>query len=275
MSSEIAIRLSFFFLIFAIIAIWELLAPRRALTTSKASRWISNLAITFLNPATVRLVFPILAVSMALKAQQNGWGLLNHYNLPFWLTVLVAVALLDFVIYLQHVMFHAVPVLWRLHMVHHADLDYDVTTGLRFHPIEMILSMGIKLATVALLGPPAIAVLIFEVLLNGTAMFNHGNIRLPLKIDRVLRLLVVTPDMHRVHHSVLPREANTNFGFNLPWWDRLFGTYRDQPTEGHEGMSIGLRHFREAERLTFRWLLVLPFIGKTGNYPMTGRGQRP
>lgn len=275
MSSEIAIRVSFFFLIFAIIAIWERLAPRRELTTSKTSRWISNLAITFLNPATVRLVFPILAVSMALKAQQNGWGLLNHYNLPFWIAVLVSVALLDFVIYLQHVMFHAVPVLWRLHMVHHADLDYDVTTGLRFHPIEMILSMGIKLAAVALFGPPAIAVLIIEVLLNGTAMFNHGNIRLNLKIDRVLRLLVVTPDMHRVHHSVHPREANTNFGFNLPWWDRLFGTYRDQPTEGHEGMSIGLRQFREAGRLTFPWLLVLPFIGKTDNYPMMGRRQRP
>jgi len=275
MSSEIAIRLSFFFLIFVIIAIWELLAPRRTLTTSKTSRWITNLAITFLNPATVRLVFPILALSMALKAQQNGWGLLNHYNLPFWLAVLVTVALLDLVIYLQHVMFHAVPVLWRLHMVHHADLDYDVTTGLRFHPIEIILSMGIKLAAVVLLGPPTMAVLIFEVLLNGTAMFNHGNIRLPLKLDRALRFLVVTPDMHRVHHSVIIRETNSNYGFNLPWWDRLFGTYRNQPTEGHEGMTIGLSQFREPGRLTFPWLLILPFIGKTGNYPMTGRGQRP
>lgn len=275
MSSEIAIRLSFFFLIFVIIAIWELLAPRRTLTTSKTSRWITNLAITFLNPATVRLVFPIVALSMALKAQQNGWGLLNHYNLPFWLAVLVTVALLDLVIYLQHVMFHAVPVLWRLHMVHHADLDYDVTTGLRFHPIEIILSMGIKLAAVVLLGPPTMAVLIFEVLLNGTAMFNHGNIRLPLKLDRALRFLVVTPDMHRVHHSVIIRETNSNYGFNLPWWDRLFGTYRNQPTEGHEGMTIGLSQFREPGRLTFPWLLILPFIGKTGNYPMTGRGQRP
>lgn len=275
MSSEIAIRLSFFVLIFVIIAIWELLAPRRTLTTSKTSRWITNLAITFLNPATVRLVFPILALSMALKAQQNGWGLLNHYNLPFWLAVLVTVALLDLVIYLQHVMFHAVPVLWRLHMVHHADLDYDVTTGLRFHPIEIILSMGIKLAAVVLLGPPTMAVLIFEVLLNGTAMFNHGNIRLPLKLDRALRFLVVTPDMHRVHHSVIIRETNSNYGFNLPWWDRLFGTYRNQPTEGHEGMTIGLSQFREPGRLTFPWLLILPFIGKTGNYPMTGRGQRP
>lgn len=275
MSSEIAIRLSFFVLIFVIIAIWELLAPRRTLTTSKTSRWITNLAITFLNPATVRLVFPIVALSMALKAQQNGWGLLNHYNLPFWLAVLVTVALLDLVIYLQHVMFHAVPVLWRLHMVHHADLDYDLTTGLRFHPIEIILSMGIKLAAVVLLGPPTMAVLIFEVLLNGTAMFNHGNIRLPLKLDRALRFLVVTPDMHRVHHSVIIRETNSNYGFNLPWWDRLFGTYRNQPTEGHEGMTIGLSQFREPGRLTFPWLLILPFIGKTGNYPMTGRGQRP
>jgi sterol desaturase/sphingolipid hydroxylase (fatty acid hydroxylase superfamily) len=275
MSSEIAIRLSFFFLIFAIIAIWELLAPRRALTSSKTSRWLSNLAITFLNPATVRLVFPILAVSMALKAQQNGWGLLNHYDLPFWPAMVVAVVVLDFATYLQHVMFHAVPLLWRLHMVHHADLDFDVTTGLRFHPIEMILSMGIKLAVVVVFGPPAMAVLTFEVILNATAMFNHGNIHLPLRIDQVLRLLIVTPDMHRVHHSVLPREANSNFGFNLPWWDRLFGTYRNQPTEGHEGMSIGLRQFREPERLTFPWLLILPFIGKTDNYPIGGRGQRP
>ncbi len=170
-------------------------------------------------------------------------------------------------------MFHAVPVLWRLHMMHHADLDFDVTTGLRFHPIEIILSMGIKLAAVVVLGPPAMAVLIFEVLLNSTAMFNHGNIRLPLRVDRVLRLLVVTPDMHRVHHSVFPTEANTNFGFNLPWWDRLFGTYRAQPTEGHEGMSIGLRQCREPGRLSFPWLLIMPFIGKTGNYPISRRGK--
>ena len=274
MPNEIAIQIGFFFGVFAFIAIWELLAPRRQLTTSKMSRWASNLAITFLNPLAVRLVFPILAVSMALTAQKNGWGLLNSYDLPFWLSVVVGVAALDFVIYLQHIMFHAVPVFWRLHMVHHADLDFDVTTGLRFHPIEAVLSMGIKLAAVVLLGPPATAVLIFEVVLNATAMFNHGNIRLALKIDRVLRFLVVTPDMHRVHHSVFPSEANTNFGFNLPWWDRLFGTYRDQPSEGHEGMSIGLGQFREARRLSFPWLLILPFIGKTGNYPISRRGQR-
>lgn len=272
MRNETAIRLAFFLIIFALVAIWEVLAPRRQLTTSKKFRWASNLAITVLNPLAVRLVFPILAVSMAVSAQKNGWGLLNHYNPPFWTAVVLSVIVLDLLIYLQHVMFHAVPTLWRLHMVHHADLDFDVTTGLRFHPIEIILSMGIKLAAVAVLGPPAMAVLIFEVILNGTAMFNHGNIQLPLKIDRVLRLLVVTPDMHRVHHSELPREANTNFGFNLPWWDRLLGTYRAQPTEGHEGMTIGLRQFREPRRLSFPWLLVLPFIGKTGNYPISRRG---
>jgi sterol desaturase/sphingolipid hydroxylase (fatty acid hydroxylase superfamily) len=272
MRNEIAIRIGFFLGIFALVAIWELLAPRRALTTSKTWRWVSNMGITFLSPLVLYLVFPILAVGMALKAQESGWGLLNNYNLPYWLTVVVGVVVLDFVIYIQHVMFHAVPALWRLHMVHHADLDFDVTTGLRFHPIEIILSTVIKLAVIVVLGPSALAVMIFEVLLNGTAMFNHGNIRLPLNIDRVLRLLVVTPDMHRVHHSVLPREANTNFGFNLPWWDRLFGTYRAQPTGGHDGMTIGLGQFRDAKRLTLPWMLALPFIGKTGNYPISGRG---
>ena len=274
MRNEIAIRFGFFFGIFALVAIWELFAPRRALTTSKTWRWASNMGITFLSPLVLYWVFPVLAVGMALKAQESGWGLLNNYNLPYWLAVVVGVVVLDFVIYIQHVMFHAVPALWRLHMVHHADLDFDVTTGLRFHPIEIMLSMVIKLAAVVVLGPSALAVLIFEVLLNGTAMFNHGNIRLPLNMDRVLRLLVVTPDMHRVHHSVLPREANTNFGFNLPWWDRLFGTYQAQPTGGHDGMIIGLGQFRDAKKLTLPWMLALPFIGKTGNYPIGGRGGR-
>ncbi|MGD8228600.1 MAG: sterol desaturase family protein [Desulfobacteraceae bacterium] len=272
MANEIAIRLSFFFLIFLMIAIWELFAPRRQLTTSKVSRWASNLAITFINPLALRLVFPILAVSMAVAAQKNGWGLLNNYYVPYWMAVVIGIVALDFVIYLQHVMFHAVPILWRLHMMHHADLDFDLTTGLRFHPFEIIISMGIKLAAVVVLGPPAMAVLIFEVLLNGTAMFNHGNIRLPLKLDRILRFLVVTPDMHRVHHSVIIRETNSNYGFNLPWWDRLLGTYRNQPNEGHEGMTIGLSQFRDPGRLSFPWLLILPFIGKTGNYPLSRRG---
>jgi sterol desaturase/sphingolipid hydroxylase (fatty acid hydroxylase superfamily) len=179
---------------------------------------------------------------------------------------------LDLVIYLQHVMFHTVPLLWRFHMMHHADLDIDVTTGLRFHPIEMIISMGIKLSTVVLIGPPVVVVLIFEILLNGTSMFNHGNIRLPKIIDRILRVLVVTPDMHRIHHSVTIRETNSNFGFNFPWWDRLLGTYRDQPAAGHEGMTIGLSQFRDPRRLTFLWLLALPFIGKVGEYAINRRG---
>jgi sterol desaturase/sphingolipid hydroxylase (fatty acid hydroxylase superfamily) len=275
MQNEIAIRVSFFFGIFALVAIWELLAPRRTSTTSKTVRWLSNLGITFLNPAVVRLVFPILAMGLALLAQERGWGLLNNVGLPYWLEVVVGVIVLDLVIYLQHLMFHAVPVLWRLHMMHHADLDFDVTTGLRFHPIEMVLSMVIKLSVVVLIGPPALAVLTFEVLLNATSMFNHGNIRLPLSIDRRLRLLVVTPDMHRVHHSVTIRETNSNFGFNLPWWDRLLGTYRDQPAAGHEGMTIGLSQFRDARRLTLPWMLALPFIGKPGAYAINRRGREP
>jgi len=275
MSNEVVIRLGFFFGIFALMAIWEVLAPRRSLTTSKTVRWFSNLGITFLNPVVVRLVSPIMPVSMALLAQKSGWGLLNNFVLPYWLEVVVAVIVLDLVIYLQHVMFHTVPVLWRLHMMHHADLDFDVTTGLRFHPIEMILSMGIKLSVVVLIGPPAVAVLIFEVLLNATSMFNHGNIRLPSSVDRVLRFFVVTPDMHRVHHSVVIRETNSNFGFNLPWWDRLLGTYRDQPASGHEGMTIGLSQFRDAKKLTLPWMLALPFIGKPGEYAINRRGREP
>jgi sterol desaturase/sphingolipid hydroxylase (fatty acid hydroxylase superfamily) len=266
--TENAIRLGFFFLIFALVALWELLAPRRGLTTSKKVRWVRNLGITFMNPFLVRLLFPILAVNMAVKAQERGWGLLNNFDLPYWLDIVVGIMVLDLVIYLQHVMFHAIPILWRLHMVHHADLDYDLTTGLRFHPIEIILSMGIKLSVVVIFGLPAVAVLIFEVILNGAAMFNHGNIRLPLKIDRILRYFIVTPDMHRVHHSVIIRETNSNYGFNLPWWDRLFGTYCHQPAKGHAGMTIGLTQFRDPAKLTLPWLLILPFIGNPGRYPI-------
>jgi sterol desaturase/sphingolipid hydroxylase (fatty acid hydroxylase superfamily) len=268
MHSETAIRLGFFFFIFALVALWEFLAPRRGLTASKKVRWISNLGITFMNPFLVRLLFPVLAVNMAVKSQERGWGLLNNFDLPYWLDIVVGIVVLDLVIYLQHVMFHAIPILWRLHMMHHADLDYDLTTGLRFHPFEIILSMGIKLSVVVIFGLPAVAVLIFEVLLNGAAMFNHGNIRLPLKIDRILRYFIVTPDMHRVHHSVIIRETNSNYGFNLPWWDRLFGTYCDQPAKGHEEMTIGLTQFRDSAKLTLPWLLILPFIGNPGMYPI-------
>jgi len=268
MNGEAKIRLGFFFGIFALVAILEVMAPRRTLTTSKAARWFTNLAVIAINPLSVRLVFPVLPIGIALLAEERHWGLFNNMDLPYWLKVAAAVVILDFSIYLQHVLHHAIPILWRLHMVHHADLDFDVTTGMRFHPIEIVLSMGIKLMAVAALGSPALAVLIFEVALNATSMFNHSNIRIPEKMDRVLRLFIVTPDMHRVHHSVIIRETNSNYGFNLPWWDRLLGTYKDQPERGHDGMTIGLSQFRDPKRLTLPRLLILPFVGDPGGVPI-------
>lgn len=275
MTDEVIVRVTSFFTIFALLAIWERLAARRRLTTSKRSRWTANLAITFLNPASVRLVSPLLPIGMAVLAEERAWGLMNNVTMPLWTKVLIAVIVLDLVIYIQHVLFHTLPVLWRLHMMHHADLDIDVTTGLRFHPLEIMISLGIKLAAVALLGPPVVAVLVFEILLNGTSMFNHSNIYVPIQIDTYLRLLVVTPDMHRVHHSVAIRETNSNFGFNLPWWDRLFGTYRAQPVAGHEKMTIGLSQFRDASKLTLWRLLVLPFVEDPGSYAINRRGKEP
>jgi sterol desaturase/sphingolipid hydroxylase (fatty acid hydroxylase superfamily) len=272
MRNEVAIRLVFFFGVLALMAIWELLAPRRPLTISRTARWFANLAIISLNAALVRLLFPVLPVALALLAQKKGWGLLNYLDAPYWFAVIAGVIVLDLVIYLQHVMFHAVPALWRLHMMHHADLDFDLTTGLRFHPIEIVLSACIKLAAVLVFGPPVLAVLVFEVLLNGTSMFNHGNVRIPSSIDRLLRLFVVTPDMHRVHHSVVIKETNSNFGFNLPWWDRMLGTYRDQPAAGHQGMTIGLSQFRDSNLLTLPRMLALPFIGEPGKYPINRGG---
>ena len=266
MQNEPAIRLSFFAGVLLAVALWEVLAPRRKLSLSRLSRWPGNLGIVVFNTLVLRFAFPFAAVAMAWLAAERGWGLFNLVDVPYWLAVVLAVALLDLTIYFQHVMVHAVPLFWRLHRLHHADLDYDVTTGARFHPLEIILSMGIKLSVVSLLGAPALAVLIFEVLLNATAMFNHGNIRLPKRLDRVLRWFVVTPDMHRVHHSIIPRETNSNFGFNLPWWDRIFGTYRDQPKEGHEGMTIGIEQFRDKKYERLDWLLIQPFLGKTGDY---------
>jgi len=272
LANEVAIRLGFFFGVFSIMAMWELVSPRRLLSTSKSLRWINNLGLVFLNSFVLRLLFPAAAVGMALFAREQGWGMLNYYQIPFALSVVVSVVVMDFVIYLQHVMVHAVPLLWRLHRVHHADPDYDVTTGARFHPLEIILSMLIKFATILLLGPPLIAVVIFEVLLNATAMFNHGNVKLPFAVDRRLRWLVVTPDMHRVHHSVEDDEANSNFGFNLPWWDRLFGTYRDQPRAGHTGMRIGIHNYHDPRQVS--WLpgiLLLPFVGKITGYAINRR----
>jgi sterol desaturase/sphingolipid hydroxylase (fatty acid hydroxylase superfamily) len=263
-----AIRITSFVIIFILIALWEKRTPRRVLTTSKKWRWFNNLSIIVINPVVLYVVFPVLAVGMAHKAQELGWGLLNYVGAPYLVNLVIGIVLLDLVIYLQHVMFHAVPLLWRLHMMHHADLDYDLTTGLRFHPIEIVLSMILKLTIIVALGPPVIAVLVFEIILNGMAMFNHGNIKLSPSLDRWLRYFVVTPDMHRVHHSVIIRETNSNYGFNLSIWDRLFGTYLPQPAKGHQGMTIGLSQFRDHRRLTLPWLLILPLVGDVGKQPI-------
>jgi len=266
------IRFGFFFAVLGIMAVWEILSPRRTLNVSKSIRWINNLGIVALNTIILRLIFPAAAIGMAALTETQGWGILNYIQSPIWLTVIVSVIIMDAVIYFQHVLVHAVPVLWRLHRVHHADLDFDVTTGSRFHPIEIILSLLIKFATIIVLGPPIIAVVIFEVLLNTTSMFNHANIRIPQRVDRLLRWFVVTPDMHRVHHSVEDDETNSNFGFNLPWWDRLFGTYRNQPRAGHKQMTIGINTFRDRQHCTLLpGMLAMPFIGKITNYTINRR----
>lgn len=271
-SHEQAIRLGFFLGTLTVMAVWEILAPKRALTVSKAVRWANNLGLVFFNSFVLRLIFPTAAVGMAAFAGTHGWGLFNYFSVPpVWAIVLTIVAM-DLIIYLQHVLVHAVPALWRLHRVHHADLDYDVTTGARFHTLEIILSMLIKFATIVVLGAPVVAVIIFEVVLNAMAMFNHGNVGLPAALDKALRWLIVTPDMHRVHHSIEDDETNSNFGFNLSIWDRLFGTMREQPRAGHQGMTIGIREFREPRQSAWiDGMLAIPFIGKTGAYAINRR----
>ena len=267
--NEIAVRLGAFVAVLVTMALWEVLTPRRPSSYSRIRRWPNNLGIVALNTALVRILLPGAAVGLALIGEQRGWGLLNHLPVPRWAAVLASMILLDLAIYLQHVMFHAVPALWRVHRMHHTDLHFDVTTGVRFHPIEIVLSMLFKLGLVAALGAPAMGVLLFEVLLNATAMFNHGNVRMPLGLDRLLRWLVVTPDMHRVHHSILVQETNSNFGFNLPWWDWLLGTYRDQPAVGHNAMTIGIEQFRDARELRLDRMLLQPFRGPTGRYAIS------
>jgi sterol desaturase/sphingolipid hydroxylase (fatty acid hydroxylase superfamily) len=257
----VSIRIGFFFGVFILIALWELYAPRRKPAAGKPVRWLNNLVLVALNSFILRLIFPAAAIGVALFASQQGWGIFNYYSLPIALSIILSVIVMDLVIYLQHIMVHAIPVLWRLHQVHHADPDYDVTTGARFHPVEIIISMLIKFTAILILGAPVVAVVIFEVTLNAMAMFNHGNIRLPKLLDSLLRLIVVTPDMHRIHHSIEVDEANSNFGFNLSCWDHLFGTYLDQPRSGHEDMIIGTREFSDEKQTT--WLtgmLVMPFI---------------
>jgi sterol desaturase/sphingolipid hydroxylase (fatty acid hydroxylase superfamily) len=257
-AAEPVLRLGFFLGAFLTMALWEALAPKRPQAIGRLRRWPNNLGLVVIDTLIVRLLFPLAGVGMAFLATSRGWGLFNILPLPAWLAIPAAVLLLDLTIYGQHVAFHAVPLLWRLHRMHHADLEFDVTTGLRFHPGEILLSMLIKLAAVAVLGAPPVAVLIFEILLNATSLFNHGNVRLALGLDRILRLIVVTPDMHRVHHSIDRRETDSNFGFNVPWWDRLFGTYRAQPALGHERMTIGIPVFRDQRELRLDRMLWQP-----------------
>ena len=267
MNLDLIIRISAFIGIFAMMAVWEQMAPRRAWTASRSTRWGINLAMVGFNTVFTRILLASGAFGAALLAGEEQVGFMNQVAWPWWVELMLAVILLDLVVYLQHVLMHAVPILWRLHMVHHTDVDFDVTTGVRFHPIEIALSMFIKIEAVMVLGASPGAVLAFEVLLNATSMFNHSNVRIPLELDRRLRWFLVTPDMHRVHHSVIPRETNRNFGFNLPWWDRMLGTYLSQPSQGHVRMTIGLEEYQDPTRLTWLNLLALPFVGKVGKYP--------
>jgi len=268
---EPLIRFLAFLGAFAAIAIWEALAPRRKPSFARAVRWPHNVGLLVVDGIVVRLVAPGAAIAVAIAGEERGWGLLNALALPAWMAVPVAIVLLDLAVYFQHIVFHAVPTLWRLHRVHHADLDFDVTTGTRFHPIEILISLAIKCAVVAATGAPAIAVLVFEVLLNCTAIFNHANASVPARLEHWLRWLVVTPDMHRIHHSVRYDESSSNFGFNLPWWDRIFGTYRARPKASYESMTIGVDAFRSQQELRLDRLLLQPFRDTAGQYPINRR----
>jgi sterol desaturase/sphingolipid hydroxylase (fatty acid hydroxylase superfamily) len=262
MAHEAAIRLGIFLGLFALFAFWEAARPRRARVLPRRGRWITNWAISILDTLTVRLMafaLPLLAVGAAADAGAQGWGLLNQVALPAWAELLAALLVLDLAIWAQHLLMHRVPLLWRLHRVHHADRDFDVTTAIRFHPVEIALSMLLKIGLVYLLGPSVLAVLVFEIVLNGMALFNHANIRLPAGLEGWLRLVLVTPDMHRVHHSVDRAEHDRNFGFNLSLWDRFFGTYLPQPRAGHEGMTIGLAPWQDGRPARLGWSLLLPF----------------
>lgn len=256
---EVAVRILIGVVVFAVLAAWEIAVPRRHRETPRRRRWTANLGLLLLNTLLVRLLIPAAAVGAALMAEHRSWGMLNTVLLPTPLAWALSLLLLDLLTYLQHRVFHAVPWLWRLHRVHHADLEFDVSTGLRFHPGEVLLSVGVRMAAVVAIGAPPLAVLAFEVLLNATSMFNHSNVTIPKAVDRVLRWWMVTPDMHRIHHSVRPEETDSNFGFNLTWWDRWFATYRREPADGHTGMRIGLETFRSPQDLTFWRLLAQPF----------------
>lgn len=248
--------------------VWEVAAPRRRQEVPRVLRWSNNMSLVVIDTVILRLSFPILAVGLATLAHENNWGLFNTITIAPWLAIIISIIILDLTIYLQHVLFHAVPGLWRLHRLHHADVEFDVTTALRFHPVEIILSMLIKFAVVGALGAPAVSVLLFEIILNAAAMFNHSNIRIPLAVDRILRLLLVTPDMHRIHHSTNPTETNSNYGFSVPWWDRLLGTYRAQPINGHTKMEIGIEQFRTPRDMRIDRMLIQPILGPASGHAL-------
>ena len=268
-NNEPGIRIVAFLGILIGMMAWEYFRPARKLQYPRWLRWSSNLGIVVINTAVLRLTLPMLAAGAAVWAEAQHWGWLNQTSWPFWVEVIFALLLFDFAIYLQHVMVHAVPLFWRFHRLHHADLDYDATTGLRFHPIEILFSMGLKMLLVIAVGAPLLAVIIFEIILNSASLFNHGNVRLPAWLEPWARAFIVTPDMHRVHHSAIREETNSNYGFSLSIWDRLFGTYRDQPTLGHEHMVIGLEYFRDERELYLHRLLVQPLLNSPENMSST------
>lgn len=262
---ESMMRFGVFFGILVLIRVWETLAPCRRPAAPQVMRWFSNVGLLVVGTAMLRAIFPLAAVGVATIAQAQQWGLFYLITLAPWQTIVLSIIFLDFATYLQHILFHTLPILWRFHKIHHADLDFDVTTGLRFHPIEILLSMVGKATIVVLLGAPAVAVLMFELILNATSMFNHGNVRLPANLEPVLRLGIVTPDMHRIHHSSLVAETNSNFGFNIPWWDHLFGTYRASPAIGHQEMPLGLAEYENDLRMAqLPWMLLCPLFQKPG-----------
>ncbi len=269
--SETVIRLSAFAGIFLAMALLELALPKRKLTGKKSHRWLTNVAIAGIGSLVVRLMgmlaIPLVALAAAIYAENQGWGIFNLVGLPVWLEFLAAVIILDFAIYIQHVVSHKIPMLWNFHKVHHSDIDIDLTTGIRFHPVEIALSMLYKIVLVFLLGPSAAAIVAFEIMLNGTAMFNHANVALPGWLDTIVRKFLVTPDMHRIHHSIIHRETDSNYGFSLSIWDRMFRTYNEQPAEGHEGMTIGLPEYQDAQPTGFTWSVLLPFRPDSGKDP--------
>ncbi len=268
---ESMIRLGSFIGFFALLSLWEIMSPRRKLLNLRRFRWFSNLGLIVIASVLVRFIFPAAAVGFAVMAEQQQWGFLYILQLPPALHYLLAFILLDLSLYFQHVMFHALPMFWRFHRVHHSDLDCDITTGVRFHPFEILISMLVKFLTIISIGAPVLVVVVFEIILNAASMFTHSNIRMPALLEKTWRWLMVTPDMHRIHHSILENESNSNFGFFLSVWDRLFGTYLAQPETGHEKMQLGVKHFRQPKWQNLRWLLYLPFVSKLDDYTINKR----